>query len=206
MTYVNQTKFAKLAGVSGAAVSKAIKRGSVVLDREGIDTDNPINAKYLAGTGSTQQAAARRPATTSKPAKEQGNRRGKPGAGRRYRSNEAAVGEAELKKSIEVEIKTVELQSKKLKYFESVGHIVPSEAAISAFSRLSSVLQENFQTLDERISDHLYSLVQDGGTVEEVAEVLRNEIDRSMKSTVATVAREVKDMRMAQTEAEGEAA
>jgi hypothetical protein len=48
MRWVKQIRFAELAGVSRAAVSKAVKAGKLVYDKKmGINIDHPVNLDYL---------------------------------------------------------------------------------------------------------------------------------------------------------------
>lgn len=50
MPIVTAAEFSRLAGVSKPAVTKAVAAGRVVRSGSGIDTDNPVNAVYLAGS------------------------------------------------------------------------------------------------------------------------------------------------------------
>lgn len=50
MSIVTAAEFSRLAGVSKPAVTKAVAAGRVVRSGTGIDTENPVNAMYLAGS------------------------------------------------------------------------------------------------------------------------------------------------------------
>jgi hypothetical protein len=67
MNWVNQSEFARLVGVSKAAISKAIKGGRVIKDpSHGIDIDHPANVDYR---NSQHDSRTRRKDSARKPKK-----------------------------------------------------------------------------------------------------------------------------------------
>jgi hypothetical protein len=68
MRWVNQSKFAELAGVSRAAISLAIKRGRVIRQgKMGIDLEDPVNVTYLQSENDSRTRSKKPKKTTKKP-------------------------------------------------------------------------------------------------------------------------------------------
>jgi hypothetical protein len=64
MGKVNKSEFARLAGVSPAAVWKGIKTGNLFCDKAGMmDTENPANASYMFRNEGKREGTAKKTAT-----------------------------------------------------------------------------------------------------------------------------------------------
>jgi hypothetical protein len=70
MAWVNQTEFARLAGVSKPAITKAVRLGRVVkVDKLGIDTEHPTNDQYLKSQNVARQKSRRDKKAPKRPKK-----------------------------------------------------------------------------------------------------------------------------------------
>jgi hypothetical protein len=195
-THITKAAFARLVGVSRAAITAAVKTNRLIAEPDGkIDPDSPSAQEYAefqrTATKATGAKGAGRPVANGTadpvaPSILQATAAGKmpiPQA-----ENIAAQG-----KQLVNRLNAVKLAQKKLEYLEQTKKVIPVDIVAMAIGRISAMLDENFRAFDERNSDELFDLARSADKLA-FAAALGKRIDESMKAALDGVRRDVKNL------------
>jgi hypothetical protein len=192
---IRKAEFARLCGVSRAAIASAEKTGAVISTNGRVDINHPANQRYLNGKSSFQQTDKRQ--SLNKKNAEKSGAEKKP----IYRvDNIGALDARDKKEAIQNQILAVKLQKDKIDYYEKIKRSVPSAIMMRSFGRLGAVLDENMKAFDERHGEELYNMVKSGSSVLEFSSKLSELIDKTMKGIIRAVKKEVLAMESTQGE------
>jgi hypothetical protein len=187
MSVVTRAAFARLAGVSPAAITLGVRRSLLVPEADGrLDTEHPVNAAYLAEKGGG--APAEKPA--QKP------RARKPRAERRLPEPPPAVDDEEDGESagalVSLKIKRAEadlhlkierrlaLEQRRL---ERERVLLEKQLVDQMIAVLGSQIKIRLLDLPRRITPQVVALVQSGQPTHEIEALLEREIGDAVKQS-----------------------
>ena len=210
---VTRADFARACGISATAVYKAVKRGDVVVTTIGedqwVDMRLPPNADYLRRHGAVAPEPAKPPkpkrGRPPKPKTEAAVKRprGRPPRKRPAKldapaptSVDVGIGSGEYvsKVDVEIEIKKVELRKKSLDYLERVGELVPREAVLYSIGIITSAIEEQFGSLDQRVADSWHAMITGGASVIDLERRIRDECVKGIRQVQESCQREIRAM------------
>lgn len=177
-----QAGAARKFGLSRGSISRAVKRGALVLDEDGrLDPEEPVNKKYFRFHQTAVKAG------------------GKQGVGRPIATEdpeEVASGSGnsvEKNRELDAQIKKVKLQKARIEYAEAVKQVIPVEIVSRTLSHIAALLNENFRCFDERFGEELHELAQ-GSDSREFSQELSRLIEESTTAVVRGVNKELEKM------------
>lgn len=193
---LTRAEFARLAGVDRAAVTRAVARRRILVDDDGkIDTEEETAARFL----EYHRRAVRSSSGRGRPI--EGGAAVEPGAKaivRRISDEEdeelAGLDAGSKGKILQNRLVKEKLKEKRLSNMKEVGALVPRVVLKRGFSLLVTVLEQQFRGFGDTVAIQIDDLVRSGKGKEEIAELLRREIDSGVKSFVAASKRAVREM------------
>lgn len=194
--HITKAAFARLVGVSRAAITTACKTNRLTAEPDGkIDPESPSALVYIDFQKKATKAAGSKG-------------RGKPvanGAGdpvstavlQKTAAGKMPIPDAEniagQGKQLDNRMKAVDLATKKLKYLEQIKSVIPVDIVAMAVGRISAMIDENFRAFDERNGDELFDMARNSDR-QAFAGVLAKRIDEAMKATLEGVTRDVENL------------
>jgi len=209
MNVISRAEFARRIGVNRSAVTHAVRCRRLPSVDGNIDLDDPDVQRFAAARSGMAKAAGGgrgRPVvggaapavpepelTSEEPAAPPFAR----AASTAYipMSAPAAVDVAGQGRQLDNRLKAVKLASKKLEYLAKTRAVVPVEVVSRTLGQISSLLDENLRSFDERHGDELFETVVGGGDRRAFAETLSKRIDEAMRVVMTSIDRFVRDMR-----------
>lgn len=208
----NQSKFAKLAGVSRNAICKAIKQKTILKNKnDKIDDRHPLAMKYLRlQLEKSKQSTVKEKVKSKvnkiknkKPIKKNektlpsDNKGG--GKNNKPKENEIDFIGDEMtqqyfdKEEIDIEYKKANTEKIKISNAEKLRLLVPVEFVIKKFGKLSAVIINYFFPMGGRLAPIVCGLckVTDPKIIKKVETVLNNEITRALSEFKKTASEEV---------------
>lgn len=193
MTLYNQSDWARVCGVTRAAVGAAIRAGRLEIAGGRIDSEHPWSQAYL----ERQKNSVK----THRP-----GRKGKGGGAPVQGGNapplppgihDTGVVDAdnihEQGKKYDVRIKRWKERQIANKTLRDEGQLIPLPMVARAFSILNAALEESFRSFPLRSGDLLFDLAAAGSKIE-FLERLQTEIDNSMYGVKASTQRAIEKM------------
>lgn len=161
---IDQSKFAKLCGVSRNTIIADIKRKPAVLHvdikTKGIDPDHALNRAYIEDLARKKK----KPESTKKVSE----------AIQIYGSLEEQKIEQEIKLKIE---QRLSIQQKRL---TGIGVLILRELVEKRIARLGQALKTHILTTPRKVSPKIYSMVKAGATVAEVEKEIARELEKAL--------------------------
>jgi hypothetical protein len=163
--FLNQTDFAKLAGVTKGAITQAKKEGRIIVSDKGVDPLDPINEKYVYEIAARKKHDSRNP--NSRP-----------------RKKHQPLTKADMQVR-QMEIKTHLL---KVELEKIVGSLIPREQVSDTFVSLYSAIMSYFLSLPDRLTPLVVGAceVSDPEMALEVKKLLSADIERGLAAAQKT--------------------
>jgi hypothetical protein len=206
MNWLNQSEFAKLVGVSRAAISKAVKRGLVVKDpSQGIDVDHPANIEYR---NSQHDSRTRRKDSERKPKKpkrseikpekvenlppasvkaipDEISEQMSPGQQMEMYENINLNGPDHLITKLDADrLKTIETaREKQIKRLEARGKLIDRDFVASIFNTIYKIDTGELRPLGDKLAPELAAIcdVDDNETIQRMNEHVEKTIYKSLE-------------------------
>lgn len=173
---VTKSQFSKLAHVSRAAVSQALKAGRLIADDAGdLDPSNALNAAYLEGHGAKPEAVLETP------------RKGKRDEADRALGR-SAVDVNKAHKLADLRLKNKQTESFALRNAQKKGELIPRELVRERWAMFDASLKTNFRNMPRRIAAQVAAIAQAEGAWG-VEAYLEREISGALKRTVEEATR-----------------
>lgn len=178
-----KSEFSRIAGVTRAAVTKAVRSGALIEEDGGIDITHPQNAAYLSSNRDKRPNVGNGKEKKDRPKPQRAPREPKPmkPKPRQYRPVSSNGGmlkeEADV---LRIQAQTANLQ---LKYAERLKVLVLRKDVEQVFQSLYAVAVNYFLVLGDRLSPVLASLcgVNDQETVIKMKDRIDKEVTRALE-------------------------
>lgn len=203
---VNRITFADMAGVSRPCVTLSVNRGKLVSLPDGnLDTDEPINAIYLAKRrqkGKTPPVVGvRKPKPRAKPlpvvvTKPEPTHSRHPVAVRPEGIDALTLDDPDLpdapdgegvfdqldKIAAEVRYKNIMTKRNELKFEQDKGRVIQTELIERMAAKLNNEIKSRLQDLPRRITPRLMAMARSGSDDTEIQHALEREIDDGLEA------------------------
>jgi hypothetical protein len=144
--YLQRAAFARLAGVSSAAITKAATEGRVVEARKGIDPSDPVNALFI----EKHHSQDRRRSGSAKPAREGESKKG----------GRASIYAARI--IADTALKVEQAATHRQRRLERLGILVLKEQTDQRMAIMGNEIKTRFLEMPARIFPQLAALIKSG--------------------------------------------